>query len=440
MESTKFNRRKFIQKASLATIGAGIASNSASATNLPASLSGTPAVKEYRRFGKTDFKVGDLSSGNPTNEAVLRALLESGVNFIDTGETYMNGNSERIIGRVIKDMDRSKLFINSKLYTEKEFPSKKEVIQRTNDCLERLQTDYVDCMMIHSAENTKILKDEAFHEGMEQMKKEGKVRHVGVSCHGNNWAIATEENLETILLEAINDGRFDVLLLAYNFVNAALAEKILSACEQKDIATIIMKSNPVALFSILEERMANLKEEGKEADKFTQAFYDKYKIMNHQAKSFFGEYGISDEKEFRDAASRFVLSNTKAHTTIWDFKNFDDVERMLSLSGQKLSKKDKHILAGFHKHLGHTACRIGCNDCEEACPEHLPINKILRYNYYFDVKKQEKRAMTKFAKLNIPNPMELCLDCQGHCEDACSYGVWTRPLIASAQQNLKLIV
>ena len=440
IDSSKLNRSKFIKRASMATIGAGVASGTTFASERYKEISDPPVIREYRRFGKTGFKVGDFSSGNPTNEAVLRALLNSGVNLIDTGETYMNGNSERMIGRVIKDFDRSKLFINSKLYTESEFPSKEEVIKRTNEALERLQTDYVDCMQIHSAENTRIIKDEAFHAGMEQLKKEGKVRYVGVSCHGNNWAIDTEESLDKILLAAVEDGRFDVILLAYNFVNAPIAEKVLDACEQRDIATIIMKSNPVKLYSIFEERMARIKEAGKEADKYTQAYYDKYSIMNQQAKSFFAEYGISDEKEFKNAASRFVLSNPKAHTTVWDFQNFDEVENMLGLSGQKLTANDNNILAGYHRQLGHTTCRIGCNDCEAACPHHLPVNRILRYNYYFTVKKQEKRAMTKYANLNLPGISGLCLDCKGYCEEACSYGVWTRPLMAMAQQNMELIV
>ena len=397
-------------------------------------------IKEYRRFGRTGFQVSDFSSGNPSNEAVLRALLKSGVNLIDTGEVYMNGNSERMIGNVIQDFDRSKLFINTKLYTENGFPSKEEVIKRANACLERLKTDYVDCMQIHSAENSAILKDEAFHSGMEQLKKEGKVRYLGVSCHGNNWAFNTDENLETILMAAVEDGRFDVILLAYNFVNADIAEKILDACEKKNIATIIMKSNPVQIYGLLESRLEKMAEEGKEVDKYTRAFYDKYKVMNEKALSFFAEYGITSEKELRNAASRYVLSNAKAHTTIWDFQNLDDVENILQLSGQKLSDRDELVLNGYHKHLGHTACRLGCNDCEAACPHHLPVNKILRYNYYFSVKKQEKRAMTKFARLNLQKPLDLCLDCEGYCEEACKYGVWTRQLLADAQHNLEMIV
>lgn len=440
MESSKLNRRKFIKRASITAMGAGLVSAGTFAAGNSTTEQKSAIIKEYRKFGRTDFQVSDFSSGNPSNEAVLRALLKSGVNLIDTGEVYMNGNSERMIGNVIQDFDRSKLFINTKLYTEKEFPSKEEVIKRTNECLERLKTDYVDCMQIHSAENSAILKDEAFHSGMAQLKKEGKVRYVGVSCHGNNWAYDTDENLETILMAAVEDGRFDVILLAYNFVNADIAEKILDACEKKNIATIIMKSNPVHIYGLLEGRLEKMAEEGKEVDEHTRAFYDKYKVMNKKALSFFAEYGITSEKELKNAASRYVLSNAKAHTTIWDFQNFDDVQSILQLSGQKLSDKDKLVLNGYHKHLGHTACRLGCNDCEAVCPHNIPINKILRYNYYFSVKQQEKRAMTKYAHLNLQKPSELCIDCEGYCEKACKYGVWTRQLLADAQHNLELIV
>ncbi len=347
MSNLKLNRRKFLKSASLTAIGAGMASGMALASENLGTGAEPAVIKEYRKFGKTGFQVSDFSSGNPTNEAVLKALLNSGVNLIDTGEVYYNGNSEKKIGNVIKDFDRSKLFINSKLYTETSFPSKEDVIERTNKSLERLGTDYVDCMQIHSAENSAILKDESFHAGMEQLKKEGKVRHIGVSCHGNNWAYNTQENLETILMSAINDGRFDVILLAYNFVNADIAEKILDACEKKNIATIIMKSNPIQIFGMLENRMGKMAEEGTEVDEYTQAFYDKYKVMNEEAQSFFSEYGLSNEKDLNNAASRFVLSNPKAHTTIWDFKNFDDIENILQLSGQKLTQKDNTLLEAY---------------------------------------------------------------------------------------------
>jgi ferredoxin len=201
---------------------------------------------------------------------------------------------------------------------------------------------------------------------------------------------------------------------------------------------MIMKSNPVYIYGLLEERLAKLTDEGNEVDEYTQAFFDKYKIMQESAKSYFEEYGITDEKEILEAASKFVLSNPKAHSTIWDFRNFDDVELMLNLSGKKLTSKDKLVLEGYHKHFGQYSCRIGCNDCHTACPHQLPVNKILRYNYYYSAKRQQKWAMHKYARLNSKKPSDVCAGCEGYCEQACKYGVSTRSLLATAQSNLEL--
>ncbi len=436
MKTHNLDRRRFLKYTSLSAVGAGIAVKGLAAGESPGKEV-MPRIREYRTFGSTGFRVSDISSGNPSNEAVLRTLLDNGVNLIDTGEAYANGNSERLIGRVISDRDRSKLFINTKLYTEKAYPSKEEVLKRAYDSLERLGTDYVDCMMIHSAENTHILKDKAFHSAMRKLKKEGKVRHVGVSCHGSNWAVDTEEGLDKILLEAVNDGRFDVILLAYNFANADRAERVLEACEKKNIATIIMKSNPVYIYGLMEKSVTERTRAGKKVGDNTQRFYDRYKVMVAGAASFFETYGIRDDKELRDAASKFVLTDSRAHTTVWDFRNFEEVRHMLSLSGQKLSPADKDLLNGYLEHLGPLTCRIGCNDCEAACPHHIPVNRILRYNYYFTVKGQEKRAMEKFARLPGKKPSEVCLDCEGFCEKACLYGVSARFLLTEAQKNME---
>ena len=113
---------------------------------------------------------------------------------------------------------------------------------------------------------------------------------------------------------------------------------------------------------------------------------------------------------------------------------------MLKLSGEKLTKKDKLVLNGYHSYFGSLSCRIGCNDCEAVCPHHLPVNKIMRYNYYFSAKKQEKRAIEKFARLNTTKPSEVCTDCDGPCEQVCRFGVKTKALLAMAQGNMEMVV
>jgi aryl-alcohol dehydrogenase-like predicted oxidoreductase len=432
MTQQKSSRRAFLKNSAMGVVGAGALSKQ----NLFEKNSEELKIKRYRTMGRTGFKVSDFGSGSPSSEAVLKALLDAGVNVIDTGEQYGNGNNEKMIAGVIKNYDRSKIFINSKLYEEKDFSSKEDVIERANASLERLQTDYVDCMMIHSATSSNIIKDEAFHAGMEVLKKEGKVRSVGVSCHGNNHLVNPEESLETILLTAVDDGRFDVIQLAYNFFNRDKADKVLNACAQKNIGTQIIKSNPVQLYMMMDERINKTKAEGKEPNKYTLQFYEKFKAMAEEAKTFFAKYDVKTEKELMDAAMKYVLSNEKAHTVLWAFSNFQDVETMLAMSGTNLEDKNLSLLEDYKKAYGHLNCRIGCNDCEAACPHHLPVNYIMRYNYYYSVKGRQKEAMEKYAALPGKKPAEVCGDCPGYCEDACSYNVATRSILAMAENHL----
>ncbi len=436
MSIKKTDRRAFLKNSALGMLGAGALSGNTAFSPVRTSES---KIKRHRTLGRTGFRVSDFGSGTPSSEAVLKALLDAGVNIIDTGEQYGNGNNEKMIANVLKDYDRSKIFINSKLYEAKEFKSKEDVIERTNASLERLQTDYIDCMMIHSAESSTIIRDEAFHAGMKQLKKEGKVRSVGVSCHGNNHLVNPEESLETILLTAVNDGRFDVIQLAYNFFNRDKADKVLNACEQKNIGTQIIKSNPVQLYMMMDERINKTKAAGKEPNKYTVQFYEKFKIMAEEAKTFFAKYNIETEKELMDAAMKFVLGNEKAHTVLWAFSNFQDVETMLAMSGTSLENKNITLLEDYTRAYGHLNCRIGCNDCEAACPYHLPVNYIMRYNYYYTVKGRQKEAMEKFAALPGRKPSEVCDDCPGYCEDACTYKVSTRSVLAMAEANLRFV-
>lgn len=438
MKKKKINRRHFIRNSSLAVLGAGALSKSA--FSMGSSFSeetNPPRIMNYKTLGKTGFKVSDIASGAPKNETTLRALLRSGVNFIDTGETYGNGNNERMIGRVIKDFDRKKLFINSKLYTEDKFESKEEVVRRTRKALERLQTDYVDCMMIHSADNSKILKDEAFHAGMKQMKAEGRVRHVGVSCHGSAWYRLPEESLETVLLNAVDDGRFDVFLMTYNFINAKMAEKVFEACEKKGIGRAIMKSNPIMIYNILEKAVKRYEDQGKDPGEAYYAYLNRYKERAEKAKDFFRKYGATTEDELINAAVVYVLSNPQAHSVCLDFNNISEVKRFLSLSGKKLARKQAYILDDYKSHLGFLNCHIGCTECEKACPDHLPVNTILRYNYYYQTKRNEKEAMKLYAGLSDKQAAQ-CTSCPGYCESACPNGVSTRSLMTMAHQNLSL--
>ena len=112
------NRRNFLKTSTIGLVGAGVMSN-AQWTN--AQDEGKPEAAEepkivaYRTLGRTGFKASDISSGGPMNAPILKALIDSGVNYIDTAESYGRGASEKTVAEVLKEVDRKSLFITSKL-------------------------------------------------------------------------------------------------------------------------------------------------------------------------------------------------------------------------------------------------------------------------------------------------------------------------------------
>lgn len=79
-------------------------------------------------------------------------------------------------------------------------------------------------------------------------------------------------------------------------------------------------------------------------------------------------------------------------------------------------------------------CCIGCNEYQMACPHNIPLSIIFRYNYYFKNKQQEKYAIEKYQRLP-DKKANVCLHCEGYCEDACPHGVATRLVLNDAHQN-----
>ncbi len=111
--------------------------------------------------------------GDEGLEAIKNAL-EMGYNHIDTAEMYDN---EEIVGEAISQYDRSKLFITSKVWpTNLHY---EDVLEACNSTLNRLDTSYLDLFLIHWPKES-IPVEESL-EAMKDLRKQGKVRNVGVS-------------------------------------------------------------------------------------------------------------------------------------------------------------------------------------------------------------------------------------------------------------------
>lgn len=157
---------------------------------------------EYRRLGKTGLKVsrlclGCMSFGKPgtqhdwsldeeASRPLIRAAVESGINFFDTANVYSAGTSEEFLGRALADFGRRDEFV---IATKAHGPwgkgpnqgglSRKALMQAIDDSLRRLGTDYVDLYQTHRWDPETPIEETL--EALNDLVRAGKARYIGAS-------------------------------------------------------------------------------------------------------------------------------------------------------------------------------------------------------------------------------------------------------------------
>ncbi len=341
-KKTHLGRRRFLKESVIGLFSASIATKGVWARPRKSTLADSretkdnsqPKIKAFRILGRTGFKVSDLAIGSVYEEGLLGTMLDAGFNYIDTAESYPRHHG--VVAKAIKGRDRKSIFISTKMEVKKD-PSKEDFLKRTRKALEELDTEYIDCMMMHCPDKPEILKTEGFHAAMQQLKSEGRLRYVGISHHGSFWLKAPEESMHKMLLAAADDGRFDVFLMSYNFLQMDQAEQVLKVCKEKDIGTALMKSSPVSKYFGLKSRVEQLEKEKKEIDPLYKEGLARFKDKYDRAEQFIKKYDLKSPEEIREAAIRFVLENPNVNTVCCSLKTYDELERILPLSGSKLS-------------------------------------------------------------------------------------------------------
>ena len=135
------------------------------------------------KIGFGTWKIGGDSAPDPAIEerslAALRSALQLGYTHFDTAERYAGGRAEELLGQAIRDLDvdRSRLLITSKVWPN--HLRYDDVLRSCAGSLRRLGTEYLDLYLIHWPNQLVPLK-ETFR-ALNQLVREGKVRHLGVS-------------------------------------------------------------------------------------------------------------------------------------------------------------------------------------------------------------------------------------------------------------------
>ncbi|MFQ5717910.1 MAG: potassium channel beta subunit family protein [Acidobacteriota bacterium] len=151
---------------------------------------------EYRRLGRSGLQLSALSFGSwvtfsfqMNDEAAaecMKTAYDAGVNFFDNAEVYAGGESERIMGRVLRKMGwgRDTYCVSSKAYWGGERPtqrglSRKHLHDACHAALERLQVDYLDLFFCHRPDVQTPIEETVF--AMDVLVRQGKVLYWGTS-------------------------------------------------------------------------------------------------------------------------------------------------------------------------------------------------------------------------------------------------------------------
>jgi diketogulonate reductase-like aldo/keto reductase len=166
------------------------------------------------------------TSQDDTVIAAIKTALDSGVTHIDTAEMYAAGHTEELVGKAIRNYDRKKLFLVSKVWkTHMEYDN---LINACKQSLNRLQTDYLDLFLLHRYNSFVPLK-ESFN-AMTTLVEEGFIKNVGVS----NFNAAQ-------LQEAQQTSKYPIVAnqLHYNLQIREVEKKgVLEQCQQNDVFLI----------------------------------------------------------------------------------------------------------------------------------------------------------------------------------------------------------
>ncbi len=151
-------------------------------------LTGTGLQVSELCLGTVSFgrEVDDKEANNIISEAI-----DQGINFVDTADSYVAGESEKTLGRALRGR-RDKMIVATKVFfptnndTTDKGLSRARIIRQVENSLRSLQTDYIDLYYMHAPDYATPLEESL--EAMSTLVRQGKVRYIGVSNY-NAWQI-----------------------------------------------------------------------------------------------------------------------------------------------------------------------------------------------------------------------------------------------------------
>ena len=323
---------------------------------------------ETVRLGKTNITVNKNGFGvlplQRTDKAeavkILRKALDGGINFFDTARAYTD--SEEKLGLAFAGM-RDQLYIATKSGAKAAEGFWKDLHQS----LTLLKTDYIDLYQFHNLPFCpKPGGEDGLYDAMLEAKRQGKVRHIGITNHR-----------QSVATEAVESGLFETLQFPFSYLSAQPDIDLVNACKAADMGFVAMKALSGGLITNA---------------KAAYAFMTRYDTV-------LPIWGIQRETELDE-----FLAMQSAPPAM-------DAEMIA------LIEADRKALAG-------SFCR-GCGYCMP-CPSGIEINTFARISLLLK-RSPTERWFSKENQARVRR-VEDCIHC-GQCESRCPYGLPVQQLL-----------
>jgi uncharacterized protein len=358
---------------------------------------------EYRRFGRTELSISHFSLGTmrclgspQVFYETVQAAIAQGVNHLETAPSY--GCSEEYLGLAFQQgISRSDVYITTKVLPSEEI---KPVVLSS---LEKLQTNYIDCIAIHGI-NTPEHLQRAITNVVPELQKlvaQGLVKHIGFSTHGSL----------DLVLATIQTGLFEFVNLHYYYFFQRLAPAIAAAAVQ-DMGIFIISPG----------------------DKGGQLYTPPVKLQELCAP--FAPL---------DLTYRWLLADRRVTTLSMGAAHPQELTP-LHISAEALSAEELAVIDRLRQHLQTELDLDFCSQCHAClpCPEDINIPEILRLRNLavgYDMLEYGKYRyrMLENAGHWFPGTRGLhCTEC-GDCLPRCPQQLKIPELLFDADDRLKSI-
>ncbi|HOA71758.1 MAG TPA: aldo/keto reductase [Bacillota bacterium] len=358
---------------------------------------------QRRKFGFHDFDVSALGFGcmrlpvidnqpDKIDEAKTAEMIyyavDNGVDYIDTAYSYHREQSEVVLGRILKEGYRDKVNLATKCPTWL-IENREDFDKYLDIQLTRLQTDRIDMYLMHSLNKDRwnnLLKNDVF-SFIESAKQDGRIRYAGFSFHDD---LATFKSI-------VDAYDWDFCQIQYNYMDEKFQAGTagLKYAAAKNLAVVIME--PLRGGRLVRNIPAEVKE-----------------IMERSGKN----------RTSADWALRWVWNHPEVTLVLSGMGKLDEVKQNIETAGtalpNSLTQEElemfEQVKAAYRKRI-----RIDCTACEYClpCPQDIVIPKLFdQYNDAFMYNTMDGFAQRyDWIVENWGNP-EDCIEC-GQCEEAC---------------------